>query len=204
MSRFSRPLNPAVLIVLVVQLLLLSGTAYAAIVVTGANVKDGSLTGKDIKNDSLTGADVREGTLKKVRRAAAADALAGDVLVKRIRYFRAGTQPQNTILRIRSLTLKAACFSGDVTVTATTTNSDSEIAWFEHDASLSDPAANEIGGYLDGFKSGDAFELPSTSNSETIGSLRYVASNGDVIVVELTEEDDLGGLNCVLSGYAIG
>ena len=41
----------------------LGGTSYAAIKVTGKNVKDASLTGKDVRNSSLTGLDVRNGTL---------------------------------------------------------------------------------------------------------------------------------------------
>jgi hypothetical protein len=38
-------------------------TAGAAALITGRDVKDGSLTGKDVKNSSLAGADVRDGSL---------------------------------------------------------------------------------------------------------------------------------------------
>lgn len=41
----------------------LGGSSYAAIMVTGKNVKDSTLTGKDVKNSSLTGVDVRNGSL---------------------------------------------------------------------------------------------------------------------------------------------
>jgi hypothetical protein len=37
----------------------LGGSSYAALSVTGKNVKNSSLTGKDVKNNSLTGADVK-------------------------------------------------------------------------------------------------------------------------------------------------
>jgi hypothetical protein len=37
----------------------LGGSSYAAISVTGKNVKNSSLTGKDVKNNSLTGTDVK-------------------------------------------------------------------------------------------------------------------------------------------------
>lgn len=37
----------------------LGGSSYAAIKVTGKNVKDSSLSGKDIKNNSVTGKDVK-------------------------------------------------------------------------------------------------------------------------------------------------
>ena len=41
----------------------LGGSSYAAIKVTGKNVKDSSLMGKDIKNSSLGTADVKNGSL---------------------------------------------------------------------------------------------------------------------------------------------
>jgi hypothetical protein len=41
----------------------LGGTGYAAITVTGKQVKDGSLTGRDVKNKSLTGTDIRDSSL---------------------------------------------------------------------------------------------------------------------------------------------
>jgi hypothetical protein len=41
----------------------LGGSSYAAIKVTGKNVKDSSLTGKDIKNSSLTTSDVKNRSL---------------------------------------------------------------------------------------------------------------------------------------------
>lgn len=42
----------------------LGGTATAAIVITGANVKDNSLTGKDVRDKSLTSVDIRDRTLR--------------------------------------------------------------------------------------------------------------------------------------------
>lgn len=41
----------------------LGSGAYAAVTVTGKNVKDGSLSGRDVKNSSLTTADVKDGGL---------------------------------------------------------------------------------------------------------------------------------------------
>jgi hypothetical protein len=43
--------------------LALGGTSYAAVVITGRNVKDGSLTGADVRNNSLSGSDVRDRSL---------------------------------------------------------------------------------------------------------------------------------------------
>jgi hypothetical protein len=39
--------------------LALGASSYAAVTITGKNVKNGSLTGRDVKNNSLTGADVK-------------------------------------------------------------------------------------------------------------------------------------------------
>jgi hypothetical protein len=41
----------------------LGGTSYAAITITGGNVRNGTLTGSDLKNESVKGADVDNGTL---------------------------------------------------------------------------------------------------------------------------------------------
>src|SRR5919199_1619242 len=41
----------------------LGGSSYAAIAVTGAQVRDGSLTGRDVHNSSLTGRDIRNQSL---------------------------------------------------------------------------------------------------------------------------------------------
>jgi hypothetical protein len=45
--------------------ILLGGSAYAAVVITGANVRDSSLTGRDVKNASLSSADVKDRSLLK-------------------------------------------------------------------------------------------------------------------------------------------
>jgi hypothetical protein len=37
----------------------LGGSSYAAVAITGRDVRDGSLTGRDIRNNSLTGRDIR-------------------------------------------------------------------------------------------------------------------------------------------------
>jgi hypothetical protein len=43
--------------------LAIGGTSYAAVTITGKNVKNESLSGRDVKNSSLTGKDVRDGSL---------------------------------------------------------------------------------------------------------------------------------------------
>lgn len=73
MRKLVRRPQPALVIALVALFVALGGTGYAAIAVTGKNVKNSSLTGKDVKNGSLGGKDVKESSLGKVRTATRAD-----------------------------------------------------------------------------------------------------------------------------------
>jgi hypothetical protein len=58
----ARP-SPALVISLIALFVSLGGAGYAAVTVTGKNVKNSSLTGKDVKNSSLTGKDVKNSSL---------------------------------------------------------------------------------------------------------------------------------------------
>lgn len=53
--------SPAMAVAVVALVAALGGTSYAAITITGAHVKDGSLTGADIRNGSLTAAEFAPG-----------------------------------------------------------------------------------------------------------------------------------------------
>jgi hypothetical protein len=55
----------------------LGGSSYAALTITGRDVKDRSLTHDDLKRDTLGGSRIRESRLGKVRRARNADRLNG-------------------------------------------------------------------------------------------------------------------------------
>lgn len=57
------PLTYANVMATIAVFVSLGGTSYAALVVTGANIKDGSLTGTDVRNSSLTGTDLRNGSI---------------------------------------------------------------------------------------------------------------------------------------------
>jgi uncharacterized protein YjbI with pentapeptide repeats len=59
----SRRPSPALVISLIALFVSLGGASYAAITITGKNVKNSSLTGKDVKNSSLTGKDVKNSSL---------------------------------------------------------------------------------------------------------------------------------------------
>jgi hypothetical protein len=56
-------LTPSMIVALIALLVSLSGGAYAATKLTGADIKNSSLTGADIKSSSLTGADIKNSSL---------------------------------------------------------------------------------------------------------------------------------------------
>lgn len=71
--RFRRPrLTYANVMATVAIFLSLGGTAYAAVVITGKNVKNGTLEGLDVRNGSLTGADIRNGSIDSTKLSAKA------------------------------------------------------------------------------------------------------------------------------------
>jgi hypothetical protein len=55
----------------------LGGSSYAALTITGADVRNGSLTKRDLRKNTLDGSRVRESRLGKVPRARNADRLNG-------------------------------------------------------------------------------------------------------------------------------
>ena len=55
--------SPSMVVALAALFVALGGSAYAAIVITGHNVRNGSLTGADIKNNSLASKDVKHNSL---------------------------------------------------------------------------------------------------------------------------------------------
>ena len=56
--------TPSLVISMIALFVALGGTGYAAIAITGKNVKNSSLTGKDVKDRSLSGKDVKDRSLK--------------------------------------------------------------------------------------------------------------------------------------------
>jgi hypothetical protein len=67
MSR-RRAIGPAELLALIALVVALAGTSYAAVVVSGSDVRDGSLTGRDVKDRSLKRHDLSRNALPRGRR----------------------------------------------------------------------------------------------------------------------------------------
>lgn len=138
------PLSVAALVVAVLALVAsMGGASYAAKVITGKDIKNGSITGKDIKkksltgtqikNSSLTGADVKDGSLNggdlKDGSLGAAE-LAPGTLEPKLRSVRvpatAGASfdaartaaPETVLFSAGGLTIYAKCFT-DTSATQT-------------------------------------------------------------------------------------
>lgn len=63
MSRIRSRLTFANVVSMLALFVALGGSSYAALTITGKNVKNGSLTGADIKNSSLGSVDIKDGNL---------------------------------------------------------------------------------------------------------------------------------------------
>jgi hypothetical protein len=74
----------------------LGGTSYAAIKVTGKNVKDASLTGKDVRNSSITSTDIKNGSL--LAKDVKAGELAGGTGGQNGQPGRDATAPQGAVM----------------------------------------------------------------------------------------------------------
>ena len=59
----SRP-SPALLVSSAALIVALGGTSYAALQVTSANIKNGTITSADVKNNSLKGKDIKNKSIK--------------------------------------------------------------------------------------------------------------------------------------------
>jgi hypothetical protein len=76
-DRLRRHLTYANVMATLAVFIALGGSSYAALNITGRDVKDGSLTHRELKRNTLGGTKINESRLGKVRRARNADRLAG-------------------------------------------------------------------------------------------------------------------------------
>ncbi len=111
MKKYVRLPSPAMAVALLALFTALSASAYAATVITGKNVRNGSLTGADIQSKSIAGTDIKDGAL------AARDIKAGSLTADR---FAGGqlnaTKPTRWVLVNRAGEIEAQ--SGGFSVTA--------------------------------------------------------------------------------------
>jgi hypothetical protein len=85
LRRVRRHLTYANVMATIAVFIALGGSSYAALKITGRNVKNNSLTYRDLKRNTLGGTRIKESRLGKVRRARNADRIgrrdASDLLV---------------------------------------------------------------------------------------------------------------------------
>jgi hypothetical protein len=77
MKRLQGKLTYANVVATLALFVALGGSSYAALTITGREVKDGSLTGRDVQRNSLGGKRIKESKLGTVRRARNAFKLDG-------------------------------------------------------------------------------------------------------------------------------
>lgn len=64
-------MNPSLIVSIVAVVIASAGSATAATVITGKQIRNGSVTGRDIKNRSISRADLKPGTIDKRKLSAA-------------------------------------------------------------------------------------------------------------------------------------
>lgn len=77
MNRLRDKLSYANVVATLALFVALGGSSYAAITISGKNIKNGSVTGKDIKRNSLGARQVKESRLGTVRQALNAQRVGG-------------------------------------------------------------------------------------------------------------------------------
>jgi hypothetical protein len=185
--------------------------------VTTPKIKKNAVTAAKIRNGAVTGAKVNVSTLGKVPSAANADnagnaghANSADNAnnantvggLRIVKFSFNGPSPlgKSQILDFNGLQLQAECSGGEVTLTATTTVSDSEISAWASDAS----GGSTEGLYEDDFGPGVTFTLPMPSGSDVMGDSAFTGGNLQTVRFFYNEEDEVGSNDCLLNGYAIG
>jgi hypothetical protein len=137
----------------------LAGTSYAAITITGADIRNGTLTGADLKNESvkggdidngsLTGSDLKNGSLTSTD-IADGSLLAGDFKPGELPAGPAGPQGpgglSNVIVRRADATLPAA---GEAEVTAACASGELAVGGgSSHSSTVADNIGQVFGGPL--------------------------------------------------------
>lgn len=222
LKKVGRP-SPALMISLLALFVALGGTGYAAIIVTGKNVKNSSLTGKDVKNSSLTGKDVKnssltgsdvtESKLGKVPSATTADSATtagsagsadtvGGLTLRKVAFRVAGGTANTTIFSGAGLTITASCLANNVALNATTSVQDSSIYTNVVDTDADNvAAANDLESGT--FDTGSLFNLLDTNDGNPgLITFNYEGADGRTVTGNLSA-DEGGSPQCHVVGTVI-
>jgi hypothetical protein len=92
-----RHLSYANVMATVAVFIALGGSSYAALKITGADVRNGSLSNRDLKRNTLDGTRIMESRLSKVPRARNADRLSGVSVARLLVRCPSGTVPVSDV-----------------------------------------------------------------------------------------------------------
>lgn len=211
-------------------MLALGGSAVAAKLITGKQVKDRSLTGRDLRSnsvtgrvvanlsgrdilsDSLDGTDVAENQLGPVPRARSADTadragvaetLSG-ARVARV-HFAGAAGAEADVAELGGLRLRADCSgSGELEVTATTASGP---AWIRVTGTQqSQNSASPLLLEDDEFRTGDEFSVLPATGDNLAGQIVYLAADGTAATVTFMAEQGIAaarGYACLFAGTAV-
>jgi len=166
--------------------------------VTTSKIADGAVTGAKLNLGSV-------GTVPNANHANTADTAnnantVGGNHVVAFSLIGNGTIGQRQILDLDGLQILASCSGGEVEAIARTSTGDSEISAYTSDSSGEDFEWN----YEDNFDPGDNFTVPLNSHSDEVGQGRFSGGNLKFVDFTYSEEDDIGGNDCVFHGFATG
>jgi hypothetical protein len=180
------PLSTAALVVAILALVAsMGGASYAAKMITGKDIKNGSITGKDIKKGSLTAKQVKKssltGTQLKDGSVGAADLQAGllESTAHKVKTLRLtatsganadaarAAAPETVLFQAGSLTVYSKCYtdtSGPTTYAETFIKTSQNGALFDSDNDEAD------GGAVADFLNTDTLEADRSVMSTSVGT----------------------------------
>jgi hypothetical protein len=172
--------------------------------VRGLDIRNSTVHGRDVALDALTGDDVDESELGKVASATTADSAQSldGLRVVPIRHRSAGGTNE-TVLDTGGLQLLVTCAAGDEELSARTSVAGGEIAFASSDVASANPGLN--GDSDDDFNPGEPFDLQTSASAagDRVFQLHYLGGNGTDVTAHLIADDEVGGSNCLVSGYAV-
>jgi hypothetical protein len=230
MTRHNLSGRLALVVSLLALVVALGGTSYAAVKISGKQIKKNAITSVKVKDDSLTGADVAESTLAKVPAAAAADtatrassadtattattatsattagsagAVNGFTLVP-ISYRSTDATPR-TVFSGGGLTITATCAGATtLTLTATTTKPGSSIVSSLVDVETDTVYGNDL--ESGSFTTASVYDLlkdvPAAGWDPAQSSFTYLATDGTVVTGQYYTDWAGTPNGCVVSGIA--
>jgi hypothetical protein len=207
LSKGARP-SPAMMVALVALALALGGTAVADGITAKLDRAEKTQVKKIAKKQANKRITARAPGLAvaSARTAASADSLNG-LRVLPIKHQGPAGSGDVTVLDTAGLQIRVDdCTSGQEELRATTTIAGGEITVVSDDAGGPDAAAVQISHEHDSdFGPGDDFDLTEAISAvdDRIYQLHYTGGDGRLVSASIATEGDIGGLDCVVSGYAV-